>query len=646
MKRILSVLMMVFTALTLVACVTVANKAPVLTGEGFDANGHKDVTIDQGGDFDPLAGVTANDDRDGDLTDDITVSGWDDETNNSPGTHDITLRVEDKEGLESTLTITLTVLSEDPDAQPPIFEGVNNSQTYYIGGGDWNPLAGVTAWENADKELDITDKIEVRDKEGVHYNLDTPGDYTVRLRITNEAGIQANISIRLRVVRPDIPMELPKGKVQVEIWHAMGGDITTWMNKAAANFRAEYQALGYDFTVIVPTGTGSYDTLKANMSNAIIERKLPNMIQGYPDHVAEYLNGGAILNLNPYIEHSTYGLHGADAFDDILEAYRLENQQYLSGGTYYSLPFNKSTEVLIYNKDALAHAGITNEEDVPKTWQDWFAISDKLIEFGELKNPDEKLLVKAGSYDSTGNGFITLTRQFGGAYTRINPQTFRGEYLWDKDTNTFAAMQFMKDHRDVFTTPDFWDQDYSTTPFAEQKVAFAISSSAGIRHNHDEITGLPAADQFEYGVTTVPYNKLQPENRAVIQQGTNISLTDSGTSEQKLVSWLFMKYLMRTDVTVDFAIETGYFPVRDSGFTSERYVKFLNGENLTGLEVANSLSARAATQQREFFFYDPAFVGSSRARTEVGLALQTIMTGDGNIQVALDRAYREASLGS
>src|SRR5690554_1908000 len=140
MKRLLSVLMMVFTALTLVACVTVANKAPVLTGEGFDANGHKDVTIEQGDDFDPLAGVTANDDRDGDLTDSITVSGWDDETNNSPGTHDITLRVEDKEGLESTLTIKLTVLSDDPDALPPIFEGVNNSQTYYIGGGDWNPL--------------------------------------------------------------------------------------------------------------------------------------------------------------------------------------------------------------------------------------------------------------------------------------------------------------------------------------------------------------------------------------------------------------------------------------------------------------------------------------------------------------------------
>ncbi|MDR4968078.1 MAG: DUF5011 domain-containing protein, partial [Acholeplasmataceae bacterium] len=333
MKKIFTLLTVVLSTLALVACVTVANKPPVLTGEGFDADGRKTVVIDVGDDFDPLEGVTANDDRDGNLTGSIIVRGWDEETNDSPGTHTITLTVSDKEGLEATLTIELTVRSEDPSARPPIIEGVNLNQTYYIGSGTWNPLANIIAWENEDKELDITENIVVRDTEGVHYDLDVPGTYTVRIRVTNAAGIQANIAITLRVIRPDIPTSLPTGPVKVEIWHAMGGDITTWMRQAALDFRAEYQALGYDFEVIVPNGTGNYDTLKANMSNAIIERKLPNMIQGYPDHVAEYLNGGAILNLNPYIEHGTFGLHGADALSDIIESYRLENQQYLQGGT-------------------------------------------------------------------------------------------------------------------------------------------------------------------------------------------------------------------------------------------------------------------------------------------------------------------------
>jgi len=209
-------------------------------------------------------------------------------------------------------------------------------------------------------------------------------------------------------------------------------------------------------------------------------------------------------------------------------------------------------------------------------------------------------------------------------------------------------MQFVKDNNDIFVTPDFWDQDYATTPFAEQKVAFAISSSAGARHTQNAIDGLPAADQFEFGVVPVPYNADKPENRAVIQQGTNISLVDSGTAEQKLVAWLFMKHLMSTDVTVDFAIETGYLPVRLSGYETARYQAFLDHSlpGMSSVQKSNALSAKAAYAQSEFFFYDPAFVGSSKARTEVGIAFQRIVTGDGNIAQALQNAYNEATLGN
>lgn len=645
MRKIFTVAVLSLSAFILAACVTIANTAPVLTGIGFDATGFKEVTIQQGDEFDPLEGVTAMDDKDGDLTASIEVTGFEDDTVNTPGTHEITLRVVDKEGLEATLRIRLTVESED---LPPIFEFVDVNQTYYIGSGGWNPLQNVVAWEDETKTVDITNDIVVRDTEGVHYSLDTPGVYNVRLRVTNAAGVQANITIRLTVVQPDIPVNLPTTPVRIEMWHAMGNEITEWIRKEAGNFRTKYQALGADFTVEVMTGTGDYDTLKSNMINAILERKLPNLVQGYPDHVAEYLNGGAIVNLTPYINHSTYGLHGEDALADIVESYRLENSQYDAAGTFYSLPFNKSTEILIYNKDALAYAGITDEADIPTTWQGWFDIADDLIEFGKSKNPDEPDLVKAGAYDSTGNAFITFTRQFGGAYTAINYETFRGQYLWVDNANTTAAMQFVKDNNDIFVTPDFWDQDYATTPFAEQKVAFAISSSAGARHTQNAINNLPAADKFEFGVAPVPYNADKPENRAVIQQGTNISLVDSGTAEQKLVAWLFMKHLMSTDVTVDFAIETGYLPVRLSGYETARYQAFLDHSlaGMTNVQKANALSAKAAYAQSEFFFYDPAFVGSSKARTEVGIAFQRIVTGDGNIAQALQNAYNEATLGN
>lgn len=658
MKKIFSLIMLTLGLAILAACASVANKPPVLAGEGFDETGFKEVTILEGEAFNPLDGITAQDDKDGNLLDQVVVSGWEADYINQPGTHTITLSVTDSGGLTASLTIRLIVESED---LPPIFVNLDAQQTYFIGSGDWDALGDglVKAYENADLEGDEEAELEIEVRDTP--DLTTAGTYIIRLRVRNTAGVVANATIILSVVDSGIPEELPTGPVVVEMWHAMGNDITTWIRKQATAFREEHLAAGRDYTVNVADGTGNYDQLKDNMINAINERKLPNLIQGYPDHVSEYLNGRAILNLTPYVNHKEFGLVGNDAIADVVGSYLAENSQYDALGTYYSMPFNKSTEVLLYNRDALkdvltAKEGITEanwEEHLPETWQDWFALSDELIAWGAANalpanRGENNALIKAGAYDSVGNAFITLTRQFGGAYTEMDYSTFRGVYLWNDSPQTKAAMQFFKDNKDAFTIPEFWDQDYSTTPFSLKQMAYTISSSAGARHTQSAINGLPEDQRFEMGALPVPYDANNPELRQVIQQGTNISVTDSGTNEQKLVAWLFIKYLMRTEVTVDFAIETGYFPVRTSGYSHPTYLQFLDGTlpGMTQVQRANALSARVARLQADYFFFDPAFVGSSRARTLVGEAFEQILVGDGNIDVALAEAHRQANLGN
>jgi multiple sugar transport system substrate-binding protein len=91
---------------------------------------------------------------------------------------------------------------------------------------------------------------------------------------------------------------------------------------------------------------------------------------------------------------------------------------------------------------------------------------------------------------------------------------------------------------------------------------------------------------------------------------------------------------------MDWAINTGYLPVRTSAYLQPTISSILNNPN-----NPIAITALAAYQQSAYFFYDPAFVGSSRARTQVGLALERIMLGDGNIAAALEDAYNEANLG-
>ena len=73
------------------------------------------------------------------------------------------------------------------------------------------------------------------------------------------------------------------------------------------------------------------------MINAILE-KLPNIIQGYPDHVAEYLNGGELQTLHRIlnIQHTVYM---GRCINDIVESYlrKTHNMMQLVHSTHYHL---------------------------------------------------------------------------------------------------------------------------------------------------------------------------------------------------------------------------------------------------------------------------------------------------------------------
>ena len=640
MKKIMFVVLLAFGILTMAACATRRNAPPEF--QGVNTN----PVIQVGDEYDPLEGVTATDREDGNLTANIEVLGWDEDDVNFPGTYEIVLSVTDSEGAITRVTIYLTI--EGEEVALPVLSGVRSAPIYYIGSGTYSPLTGVTAMDEIDG--DLTEEID----ELGNYDLTTPGVYTIRLRVENSEGGRVTVTIVLTVVDPGIPTTLTTDPITITMWHAMGEANTELMRGYADSFMLMYP----NINVEIAEGTGDYNTLRSNMINAITAGTFPNMVQGYPDHVAEYLNGNVVVNLDPYIHHDTWGMHGADAFDDIILSYRQENSQYDLNGTFYSLPFNKSTEVMIYNSNVFAEL----ELDPPTTWQELLAIAPLLKakgdEIAEAKvradNPDDteaqlapkiaqaKSLVVPASYDSTGNAFITFTRQFGGAYTGVNYETRRGQYLWVDNANTTAAMNFLKNNNNYITLPEFWDQNYASVPFVNQQTFVTVGSSAGVRYNIPGGFGNatnPLGIDFQIGVAPIPYNADMPENKAVIQQGTNVSLLKKGTAQEQLATWMFLKHLINTENTIHWAMNTGYLPVRVSGYEHPDYQAFL-----ADLNDPIALAAQAAYLQSGYMFYDPAFVGSSRARQQVGLALERIILGDGNIASALQDAYNEANL--
>lgn len=656
MKRIISFVLIVAGLLALSACVQVRNTPPRLIGvENTVSFTYGEQT------FNPRTGISAEDDADGDLTNAIELEGWNDEWLDDPrgGQYSYSVYVEDKDGLFARQTVSLTIIGNVPQTVSLLY--VQEVQTYYLGSRPFDPIRGVKAidtFHDPENPDDLTEDIEVLNLP----NNPRPGRYNYQLRVTNEFGASTTKSVVL-VVRDgvsNIPTTLTTDPITLTLWHSNGSTIEGAMKKYAEDFNKIYP----NITINIVKNGENYDKLRQNTVAAIQGGTLPNIVQGYPDHMVEYKANNAIVSMNPYIDHPVWGFDPEvenDRFEDIVWKYRNENSAYHEDGEYYSLPFNKSTEVMIYNQDAvqaLIDAGKITK--FPDTWQDLFALSSEFetIAPGFIDSYGSKLSLTGAeiqtaksvfvpySYDSEENAFITLLRQWGGRYTSLDSSR-KGVANYNSE-EAVNMLTYFNTHKDKLTLSANWKSDYASDIFKKGQTFMTIGSTGGAYYNTPSIVG--GEYLFNFEVAPIPYNKDMPEHRAAIQQGTNLSVTNTGTDQEKLASYLFIKYLNSEEVQVDFTLKTGYQPTRTSAYLSDAYTTFMNGfaqdgtTALEGEDLMRSKAARAAALQSDFLFFDEAFIGSSGIREAVGVTFKRIVlpTDTDTVLNALAYAVSEA----
>jgi multiple sugar transport system substrate-binding protein len=433
------------------------------------------------------------------------------------------------------------------------------------------------------------------------------------------------------LVKYDIITELPDEEITLNIWHSFGDEKGAMIQGYIDDFTKDYPNVKITFT-----GEGAnYGALRDKVVNNIRTGTTPHLVFTYPDHVADYIEGEAILALDPFFNDEVVGYTQAEQ-DNFVDAYLEEVSQ---TGNYYGLPFNKSTEVLIYNKTYFeANKDKAGFEDLKIMYDKLNPTGDAEVEvvtWDMIKKASEEINTDKPqawgfAYDSLANMFITLIRQHGGQYTNSD-----GEILFNNATTEAALTYYKGLHTShLATIPKEWEEDYASTPFTDEKVYMTVGSTAGITYNvpkdkNDVIL-------WEIGVAPIPQKDLA--NKQVIQQGTNISLMANTTDAQRLAGWLLMKYLASDEVTLDWAMNTGYLPVTKSALESTTYQNFLNDpeEDLK----YESLAANAAYLQIDYMFYDPAFPGSSNVRINAETAMQaSLFSPNKTVKQILQDAY-------
>ncbi len=323
-----------------------------------------------------------------------------------------------------------------------------------------------------------------------------------------------------------------KEDVTVTFWHAMNGaqeESLTRITKAFmdANPKIKIELLNQS----------KYPDLQSKINAAMQSPKdLPTITQAYPNWLWTAATvANLLVDIDPYLNHTDLGLKDIDDINKaLLDGAKIDGKQ-------YGMPFNKSTEVLYYNKDLLAQYGV----EVPTTME-------------ELKEASKTIYEKSNG-EVVGVGFDSLTN-----YYSIGMKEAGVEFNKDLDITSDASVNLIKYYQDGIKEGYFriaGSDKYLSGPFGEQRIAMNIGSMAGESHVKKGSEG-----KFEYGVALRP-------SKVNLQQGTDIYMFSEATPEQRTAAFLYMKHLVSKESQLDWSVSTGYMPVRTSVQSDKAYTE-------------------------------------------------------------------------
>ena len=158
-----------------------------------------------------------------------------------------------------------------------------------------------------------------------------------------------------------------QAQTEIQWWHSMGGALGEWVNDQAKDFNNSQK----DYKV-VPVFKGSYDESMTAAIAAFRAGNAPHILQVFEVGTATMMaSKNAIVPVGEVMKKAGVTFDPGAYVPAVAGYYTAPNGQMLS------FPFNSSTTVFHYNKDAFKAAGI-DPNTPPKTWPEVALAAAKL----------------------------------------------------------------------------------------------------------------------------------------------------------------------------------------------------------------------------------------------------------------------------
>ncbi|MBV4446891.1 ABC transporter substrate-binding protein [Clostridium tyrobutyricum] len=335
--------------------------------------------------------------------------------------------------------------------------------------------------------------------------------------------------------------------VEITFWHSMSGKNGQALQKMVNDFNSSHKNIK-----VTSQYQGKYDEAINKLKSAQRAKNGPDVIQTYDIGTRFMIDSGWVKPMQDFIDEEKYDTSSLES--NIAGYYTVDNK-------LYSMPFNSSTPILYYNKDAFKAAGL-DPDNPPKT-------------FSELESAAAKLTKKDSSGKVTQYGYAMAI--YGWFFEQFI--TKQGQAYVNNDNGRKAAptaTEFEKNGSGLKVLSE-WNKlvksgnagnfgrktDDTANAFIAGKTAMYVDSTAGLSA---ALSGV--GQKFEIGTAALPsFDGIKDGGVSI--GGASLWALDSKDTEKEKATWEFIKYMVSPDEQAYWATKTGYFPVTKKAYNSQ-----------------------------------------------------------------------------
>ena len=320
----------------------------------------------------------------------------------------------------------------------------------------------------------------------------------------------------------------------------VGGDAAKLIDQMTADFNAENPDVQ-----VQAVYTGNYDDTVTAIQTAIQGGNAPDLFVSLATQRFTMADTKMAMPLDDLIAADPEG----QAFvDDFIDGFMLDS--YVDG-SIYSIPFQRSTMVMFYNKDAFEEVGL-DPEAPPTTW-------DEMVEYAQKLTNENRygvgIALNSGSAQWAFTGFSLQNCTNG-----VGLMSADGKEVYFNTPENIEALQLWLDLQNKYMCMAPGIVQWTDLP-----TQFLAGEGAMIYHTTGNLTNIRNNATFDFGVCFLPAGRQYGAPTG----GGNFYITNGISEERQKAAWEFIKFCCSTERAAQWSIDTGYVATRESCYETQ-----------------------------------------------------------------------------